>query len=123
MDNQSWPKIRSLKDDPPPLNSVVLIFNGKEWNKTIPLTIFYLQNYHANGYTHWLPMPPDPPQPKQAWEEAWGEWFGINAITNPPTSSEAFKAGWNAAVELFDKEWKIDTDGLPSELSKKLKAP
>lgn len=92
--NNQWPKPRSLKDDPPPDNSTVLLFDGQQWVKSISMRQYNLTNYRANGYTHWLPMPPDPPKLKETWEEAFGE--AELPLCDPRTS---FKAGWNAALD------------------------
>lgn len=94
--NNQYPTPRSLKDDPPPSKTMILAYYkgdpicGSDWCK--------IESDYAiaNGFhTHWLPMPPDPSPQKQPWEEAYMKIFA----DYPPTYSDSFKAGWNAALD------------------------
>jgi hypothetical protein len=49
--------------------------------------------YDLNSVTHWLPAPPDLPEPKPAWEVAWET---MNMMMGPISRGD-FKAIWDRA--------------------------
>jgi hypothetical protein len=66
-----WPTPIAFADEKPKEGQKILYWQpiAKEWRRERAFSIFQLeQRPYA---THWLPAPPDLPEPKPAWEVAW----------------------------------------------------
>lgn len=118
MTNQ-WPQPRSLKDDPPQGFNDILIADHTGWKLigSSSETKFFLES----GYTHWLPAPPAPPEPKETWKVKWESKAPCLCYCPNAPEREIFKAGWNAALEEFGKQY--GGPKTPLSIIDDLKAP
>jgi hypothetical protein len=81
-----------IKDRKPEFPCIVGRYGGTWITYT-----FDALHYIHDSWTHWLPIPPPPPQLDPA-EQAWKEW-GSTPSQYPASLQEAFLAGWKARGE------------------------
>ncbi len=90
--DSQWPEPRDVRTDPPPMGERLLFDSrGKEWCLVSNRDASHL----GPCWTHWLPLPPAPPQKSEA-EMAWEKAYGWSDNTNPNEKS-FFLAGFEAA--------------------------
>ena len=92
-----WPAPRSIKDNPPPLNSEVLAWNGTRW-----MDFQYTkESLNWTEWTHWLPMPPPPPKPDAfiEWAKSQPWWDALGEL-----AQAYMRDCWDAAMKSHEKD-------------------
>jgi hypothetical protein len=87
-----WPTPIAFADEKPKEGQSILYRQkgSKGWNHAE-----YTERYYdLNSVTHWLPAPPDLPEPKPAWEVAWEDYGTTGPILIAKTD---FKFIWDRA--------------------------
>jgi hypothetical protein len=86
-----WPTPIAFADEKPKEGQKILYWVPPA---TAWMVGIYNSKWNWGNVTHWLPAPPDLPEPKPAWEVAWEDYGTTGPILIAKTD---FKAIWDRA--------------------------